>query len=219
MTEGGSGGPAGRPVAAALAVLTLVLAAAGCSAFRRAQERVPLELLAVLPLEKATSGGEDEGSAQLPPDATEAVTARIYGVLANQAEFRFVPDLTVRDALDDPRLRHLEDLTARAQKLGREVGADGVIFGRVFRFRERVGTRFGATEPASVAFELALLQVSTGKVVWEGQFDRTQQSLSENLIDLWMFWRAGPHWFTARELAGLGVEQLLGQMARVAAPA
>jgi PBP1b-binding outer membrane lipoprotein LpoB len=202
----------------ALGVLALALLSAGCSALRGPSERVPMEVLAVLPLEKAPSSGEDVESRDLPPEATEAVTARIYGVLADQAEFRFVPDLTVRAALDEPGMRDIEDLTSRATALGKQVGADGVIFGRVFRFRERVGTRYGATEPASVSFELALLQVATGKVVWQGRFDRTQQSLSSNLLDFWMFWRAGPHWFTARELAGLGVEQLFEEMARVAAP-
>jgi hypothetical protein len=209
--------PIGRRVATTLAVLSLVPFWTGCSILRKPVERVPLDKLAVLPLEKAT-GDEDLAEADLPPDAPEAVTARIYGVLANQTRFRFVPDLTVRDALDDAGLRHAGDLTSRAAALGREVGAEGVIFGRVFRFRERVGTRYGATEPASVAFELALLEVASGEIVWRGQFDRTQHSLSDNLFDFWMFWRAEPHWLSARELAGLGVGQLFKEMAKVAAP-
>lgn len=179
--------------------------------------------LAVLPIAPADSGAideaaEDGGPSGLPPDAPEAVTAQIYGALADQATFRVVPDLTVVAALTDSRIRRMEDLTNRAVALGNAVEADGVIFGRVFHFRERVGTAYGATRPASVSFELSLLQVSSGEVAWSGAFERTQQSLSTNLLDFWMFWRAGPRWFTARELSGLGVEELLKEMKAVAEP-
>ena len=91
--------------------------------------------------------------------------------------------------------------------------ADKVIFGSVSRFRERVGTQGGAREPASVSFELNLLDMRSGEVVWQSRFDETQQPLSSNLLKLWMYWRGGPRWFTARELARLGVDRLLDDMA------
>ncbi len=136
-------------------------------------------------------------------------------MLADQATFRFVPDLTVADALPSAHSAG-DDLVSRAVALGKAVEADGVIVGHVSRFRERVGTEMGAKRPASVAFDLALVDVGSGKVVWHGQFNRTQEALSSNLFDFWMFWRAGPHWFSARELAGLGVEKLFADMTRVA---
>jgi hypothetical protein len=197
---------------------------AGCSARVPEEQRVPMELLAVYPVQLAphaeppsgaASGKDEEEPERLPADAGEAVTAQIYRVLADQATFRFVPDLAVADALPAARGEG-DDLVSRAVALGHAVEADGVIIGRVSRFRERVGTEMGAKRPASVAFELALVDVGSGKVVWHGQFNRTQKALSSNLFDFWMFWRAGPHWFSARELAGLGVEKLFADMTRVA---
>src|SRR5262249_53923970 len=118
----------------------------------------------------------------------------------------------VSDNLLAPSVHNAPDIRARALALGKVINAQGVIFGTVSRFRERVGTGLGVTRPASVAFDLNLLEVATGKVVWHGQFDETQQPLSSNLFTFWMFWEEGPHWFTARELAGLGVKRLMAQM-------
>lgn len=194
---------------------------AGCSVFRRDQTSVQLAVLAVLPLEAVETQEAALGNGPrepLPADAGHAVTAQIYRVLADQARFRFVPDLIVSDALFGPEIRRVPLLTDRALALGVAVAADAVIFGRVFRFRERVGDQFGATEPASVSFELGLLQVETGEVVWTGDFQQTQRSLSGNFRQFLTFWEKGPRWLRARELAGVGVEKLLKDASRYAVP-
>ena len=173
-----------------------------------------MQLLAVLPIEPSAAPADDKhGSAPPPPDeAGMAVTAQIYRVLADQTEFRFVADLAVSDVLETPAVRRAGGVVERAVALGKEVGADGVIFGRVFRFQKRVGTEFGASEPASVWFELGLVSVANGDVVWKGRFDQTQEPLSANLLNWWMFWRAGPRWVSASELTGLGVDRLFTDM-------
>ncbi len=202
-------------------VAIALLLVAGCMA-RKPPDARPLDLLAVLPIELAevettpVVGGEEP--AALDPKAGEAVTGQIYRALAHRTEFRVVPDLTVDEALRRPAVRDATPLAARARALGQEVGADGVIFGRVSRFRERVGTEYGATEPAAVSFELSLIAASDGALIWHGQFDQTQESLSANLLNWWMFWSAGPHWFSARELAGLGVDKLMPSLSRAASP-
>jgi len=209
--------------AGARAVSATLIAAAlamGCGATASQQpgeaEQKPttMQLLAVLPIETAPSAS-DPGAPppSLPPsEAGPVVTAQIYRVLAEQTEFRIVPDLTVADVVETPQVRGAGSLLARAVALGKEVGADGVIFGRVFRFQKRVGTEFGATQPASVSFEINLVSVSTGEVVWQGSFNQTQQPLTSNLLNWWMFWQAGPRWISASELAGLGVDRLFADM-------
>lgn len=178
----------------------------------------PVALLAVLPIEHAIAAaavpvpGSEEERDELPADAGMVVTAQIYSVLADQSEFQFVPDLTVAGLMHTVEVKRAANRIERARALGKESAADGVIFGAVSRFRERVGTQYGATEPASVSFELGLLDLHTGEVVWQGRFDETQQPLSSNLFKLWMFWRGGPRWFNASELARLGVERLLDDM-------
>lgn len=201
-------------------VITLALALAlitSCGAKEAEQrpaevEHAPdtMQLLAVLPVEPAVAR-DGKGSAP-PDDAGLAVTAQIYRVLADQTEFRFVPDLTVSDVLSTPALRRADGVNERAEMLGKEVGADGVIFGRVFRYEKRVGTEYGASQPASVSFELGLVRVSNGEVVWKEQFDETQRVLNASLLTWWMFWRDTPRWFSASELAGRGVDKLFEDM-------
>jgi hypothetical protein len=200
----------GAAVAAAFAV--------GCGFFQPGQtgEHGPLtlRLVAVLPIEPAPAPSENgQPPAQLPAeDGGLAITAQVYRVLADHTEFRVVPDLTVADVAETPAVRRAGSLVDRAVALGKEVGADGVIFGRVFRFQKRVGTEYGASQAASVWFELDLVAVATGDIVWHGVFDQTQEPLTSNLFNWWMFWRAGPRWISAGELAGLGVDQLFAQM-------
>ncbi len=222
---GGRRGLAAMALGCRVALAGVVVASLpGCSARQPLRDEVSVGLLAVLPIERverepeiwAAQGGRSRPP--LPPDAGAAITAQLYRVLAERTDFRFVPDLTTADALGLPGVRTAPELVGRALALGKAVGADGVIFGRVFRFQERVGTEFGASEAAGVSFELALAAVKTGELIWRGQFDETQEPLSANLLNWWMFWRAGPRWLTARELAGLGVERLFGKMARVARP-
>ena len=200
-------------------LLTLALVAttvAGCTTKQPDTPEVApasMQLLAVLPVESASAAAGDAAGGPVPSDAGMVVTAQLYRALAEQTEFRVVPDLTVADVLETPDLRHAASLQARAAALGKEVGADGVIFGRVLRFHKRVGTDFGASEPASVWFELGLVSVASGEVVWTGHFDQTQEPLSFNLFKWWMFWEAGPRWMSAAELTGLGVDRLFADMA------
>ncbi|MBI1813679.1 MAG: hypothetical protein HYR72_01740 [Deltaproteobacteria bacterium] len=202
-------------VRAALALNVLILG--GCSAIFKPSEPMispPVKLFAVLPLKRVdvslepqAVGVEVEQAAA--PDAERVVTAQIYAVMAESSTWRFVPDLQVEQAMRDV---HAAELEARALQLGKVVKADGVFYGTVSRFRERDGSEYGARHGASVSFRLALVSVETGATVWEGRFDQTQQALSSNLLDWWMFWEAGPKWVSARELSHLGVEQLLGQL-------
>ena len=171
-------------------------------------------LVAVLPVEPV-SAPPQRGTLAAPPPSDEgglSVTAQVYRALADQTEFRVVPDLTVEDEVATPAVRNAGDLLGRAVALGKDVGADAVIFGRVFRFQKRVGTQFGVTQPASVWFELAAVDVASGEVIWHDQFDETQQPLTSNLLNWWMFWRAGPRWMSAGELAGLGVDRMFGDL-------
>jgi hypothetical protein len=198
---------------APLAALCVVMLA-GCSLLGRGPTiEEHIDLIAVMPIEREepASAVASTGPPRLEAGAERVVTAEIYSVLASSSIWRFVPDLTVTQALQkiDPK----GPLQSRARDLGKAAGADGVLYGTVSRYKERVGTEFGAREPASVAFTLSLLSVSTGKVLWTRTFDETQQSLSSNLLNWWQFWRGGPRWFTAEQFTHLGVERLLDNLA------
>ena len=91
---------------------------------------------------------------------------------------------------------------------GRDLGADAVIVGHLFRFRERIGTQYSAEVPASVAFDIHLISVRDGRLLWDGNFDETQQSLFEDLYQLGTFLQRGGRWITAQELAVSGLESI-----------
>lgn len=92
---------------------------------------------------------------------------------------------------------------------GKRAGADAVLIGHIFRFQERKGNRASVDSPASVAFDLHLIHVDSGQIVWTGNFDETQRPLSENLLDLNRFIKRGASWVTAEELAQGGLEDIV----------
>lgn len=91
---------------------------------------------------------------------------------------------------------------------GKQLGVDGVLIGHVYRFAQRVGTPFAAEYPASAAFDLALVRVSDGMVVWKNSFDEAQRALSDDLFSLRQYSK-GIRWFTVEEYAEYGMEVLL----------
>lgn len=190
-----------------LALLALLLAVAACGAKPPPNPPLFARVVAVLPFE--TAPGADKGERRGEAKAGDVVTAQVYRYLSQQTTYRIVPDIAVIDTLATPELRRAIGQKERAILLGKATGADGVLFGRVDRFDQRVGTAYGASAPASVKFSISLVGVESGEVVWEGEFDETQESLSANFFDWWIFWEAGPHWLSASELAGLGVDRLL----------
>ncbi len=201
-----------------LAPLLLIAAAnclawAGCSLFHRGPKIAePINLIAVMPIQLAqtVSATKTDEVEKLPPEAGRQVTAAVYRALTSSSQWRVVPDLTAAQAL--AHLPSEGDLANRAQALGKEVGSDAVLFGTVSRYVERVGREYGARSPASVAFTLNLVSVSSGKILWTGSFDQTQRPLSSNLFNWWQFWRGGPRWFTVQEFTHLGVEHLLDDL-------
>jgi hypothetical protein len=63
--------------------------------------------------------------------------------------------------------------------------------------------------PASVAFDIHLISVADGSSIWYGYYDETQQSLSENLFRLRLFFKRKWKWITAEEMAISALDELL----------
>jgi hypothetical protein len=99
-------------------------------------------------------------------------------------------------------------------KAGRSRGADAVMVGNIYRFSERVGTSYSVVSPASVAFDLHLIGVSSGRVLWTGHVDETQRSLSENLFEIGSFIKRKGEWVSADDLAISGLDDLLIKLFR-----
>jgi hypothetical protein len=104
------------------------------------------------------------------------------------------------------------DALGMVQEIGKAFGADGVLVGRIYRWQEREGTDYAVSRPASVAFNLLLVRPSDGAILWKARFDKTQQSLSENLFDMSTFLHGGGRWMTARKLALMGLDETMARM-------
>jgi len=101
-----------------------------------------------------------------------------------------------------------EPLRRTLQKVGRELKADYIAAGYVYRFSERVGYEFSSERPASVAYEIHLLDSQSGNIIWRGFFDKTQKSLMEDVLQISSFVKGGGKWLTARQLAEQGMDEI-----------
>jgi hypothetical protein len=142
----------------------------------------------------------------------DKLTASLFSKLTAKRDYRFIsPGEAAAEAaslgFSDATMIDLE----MCQKIGRYLSADAVMAGYIYRWRERKGAEYGVDVPASVAFDLYLLRVADKAVLWRGVFDKTQQSLAENVLDYQTFLKARGRWMSALELAELGLDSLIEQ--------
>ena len=94
------------------------------------------------------------------------------------------------------------------KKVGRELGADVLAVGYVYRYTEREGYNYSAEHPASIFFEIHLIKTIDGSIIWRGFFDKTQKSLMEDVFQISSFVRGGGKWMTARQLTEQGMNEI-----------
>lgn len=92
-------------------------------------------------------------------------------------------------------------------EFSKKTNTQAVLYGRIYRFRERQGSSFSVVEPASVAFALVLYDGKTGRILWMEEFDETQKPLSENVLNIKLYGRL--KWLKAEELAERGLKKVL----------
>lgn len=92
---------------------------------------------------------------------------------------------------------------------GRALEADAVLVGHIYRYIERVGGNLSVESPASVAFDLHLVRVSDGRVLWTGYFDETQKTLMEDMFDISSFFERDGKWVTAEQMSSAGLEKIM----------
>jgi len=94
------------------------------------------------------------------------------------------------------------------KKVGRELEADVLAVGYVYRYTEREGYKYSAEHPASVFFEIHLIKTIDGSIIWRGFFDKTQKSLMEDVFQISSFFKGGGKWITARQLTEQGMNEI-----------
>jgi len=147
---------------------------------------------------------------EILPQAKENMQSLLKEALLTQLgqryEFRFLEERDYEALLEKVLEQKLPPKEA-VKYFAKETGTQGVLYGKIFRYKERKGTSWSVEEPASVAFVLILYDGLTGEILWQRAFDETQKPLSENILNLSLYGKI--KWLSARELAERGLKHLL----------
>lgn len=147
------------------------------------------------------------------PGSQNTVTRLLYDKMEGMKAYSILPLEKVEEAFSRfDKSQFKQQPIPSSVRLGKELNADFVCLGYLFRFEERVGSSIGVEKPASVGFDLHLVRVRDGKVVWTGRFDEKQKPLSDNLLKIGSFFRRGASWLTAEELASAGMSETLKKL-------
>jgi hypothetical protein len=151
----------------------------------------------------------------VPPAAVQEMTKELFDRLMAQGDRNLMsPGQTTAAyaSIDSGDVKLAMPRAKMLQEVGKALGADLVLTGFIYQWRERQGSAYAVTRAASVTFDLHLVRSTDGKVVWNGKFDKTQRPLSENILDLKTFLGGKGRWMTVKKLASLGLDRLLAEM-------
>ena len=149
----------------------------------------------------------------VPQGIHQELTGRLYERLSKELSVDLVPPHEARQVFWTLKgAWYGADERELLRKIGESLASDAVLAGHVYRWQERVGTDYAVSRPASVALELALLRVADGSIIWKGRFDKTQASLTENILDLNTFLKGKGRWMTVDEMGELGLSDLMDEL-------
>ena len=222
-----------RPAALILAVFVLgACATQGGPVIRPQGDLTKIEKVAVLPYKNMTAVYGEGATVRSPitgrvfvtgPVANRAdqfLTERVVSRVRQDIAFKTVPARNANNILNAVADGKGRAWNRRMQlaETGRQLGADAIMAGHVYRFRERVGTNFAAYPPASVSFDLYIIDCRQGSVVWYAFYNYTQQALSDNSGGMGNFIRRRGRWVTAEELATFAIEDMFADLPRNESP-
>lgn len=173
----------------------------------RSIKTIAISRIAVMPVIESPGAGEP-----LAPGGTETISAELYSTVAMAGGWDPIPEQDVQDAMQKLPPTTLGNMDENALKLGHDVSADGVLYGTVEKYTERVGMDYSAASPASVAFTLKFVDLKSGQVVWTAKFAKSQAALSQNLFDLANFVQRSGRWVRAHEIAQEGVKEAVANL-------
>lgn len=193
-----------------LTVLASILSLTGCTSLTSTPETVelkPIRSIAVLPCEASLL---DDRSANKEKAAALASGAQIVTTIIGENLVAYKGIRIVSEAeTEGLSTKVYRDKITSAMATAKQMGCDAALMGTVYRFSERKGRDYSASQPASVDFELQLIVADSGAVLWSGRFDETQESLFENLLNFNLAAEREFKWITAEDLTREGVKKEL----------
>jgi hypothetical protein len=158
--------------------------------------RLPIQRVAVAPF-GATPEEAAPAASLVARHVTEALVERGIEVIG--------PEDVARALGDGEPAGGAPELAALVH---REFGADGLLLGEITRWVEREGSPAGTLRPAAVGVRVELYGAPEGDPLWEGEFDRTQQTLLSNVLVTPRYPGGGTRWLTAEEFAQFAASEL-----------
>ena len=148
---------------------------------------------------------------EVTDDAEDILTQSLISLMESRKGVELIPSGQAQGVWSEMLSRDEDRLSERDQivETGRILGADVVMAGYVYRFRERIGTGYSVDSPASAAFGVHLVDVTSRRILWIGHFDETQRSLSENLFNIGEFLKRKGAWVTVNKMAVSALEDML----------
>jgi len=146
--------------------------------------------------------------------ASEYMTSRLFDMMLKHKKFVLISPENAAEASSKivSSNRGINSDVEALSRIAQYFASDAVITGYLYRWKEREGTDYAVDHPASVAFDLCLVNAKDGSILWRGRFDKTQKSLIENILDISTFIKGKGKWMTAENLAQLGLEDLLNDL-------
>ena len=222
--------PNGKSKLVWLCIVLLILVGASCQSRKgdasTGKPFIPrMNRLVVVGFLPALSPGDEPGlvrspfsgtafmSEPVPQYTADKLTGNLFDRLLGDRRYELIPPSQARGVFSSLISADMTMGSAQiVQKIGQAFSADAVLVGYIYRWRAREGTDYAVRRPASVAFDLYLVRPHDGAILRKGRFDKSQRSLSENILDLNTFVKGGGKWMTAENLADLGLTNLLGKL-------
>ena len=146
----------------------------------------------------------------VPKEAVDLLTSNLLQLLEKKGTRGIISPHQAEGLFSAVRAREqlMGDLEV-FQEMGKAFAADAILTGNIYLWREREGTEYAVNRPAAVAYDLYLIRTVDGAILWKGRFEKTQRSLSENLLDVETFLKGKGRWMEAKDLAEMGLVHLM----------
>ncbi|HSD10196.1 MAG TPA: hypothetical protein VLF14_04380 [Candidatus Binatia bacterium] len=164
-----------------------------------------IRTLAVMPASPSASS-----AATVPAEAPVRVGGMLLEAASRETAWSVVDAKKTQAALESIPPDTLE---SRTGALATHLGADGALVATIGSYRERVGSAYGVSEPASVSIQFLLVPAGQNQAAWKADYTVTQEPLTYNLWNLWDVVLGGAKWQTTDELARIGIDEAVRRLA------
>lgn len=86
---------------------------------------------------------------------------------------------------------------------------EAFLIGRIYHYKDRKGGDYSVSEPSRVAFDMRIIRISDGHVLFHCEFDETQKPLLSNILNIGSFMKRKGRWVEAEEMALKAIDDAL----------